>query len=75
MIGNCGSSVRGLTLMSKDGGEKGEGELWFGQQLGDDDLFTVKVDGTCGWTVRDVLRRDIVDLRDILNQILDSDLR
>ena len=81
-IDNCGSSVRGLTLMSRDGGDKGEAELWLGQQLGDEGLFAVKVVGTdlksdlhMTSLVRDVMRRDIVELRDILNGMLDSDLR
>ena len=65
-----------------DGGSKGEAELWIGQQEGDSDLFSVKVVGVDLMSaldmtseVRDVMRRDIESLRDILNELLESDLR
>jgi len=62
--------------MSQNGGEKGEVEFWIGQQEGDSDLFAVSQCGDGIYTeVRDVTRKDIVSLRDILNEILDSDLR
>jgi len=59
----------GIPLLSRDGGEKGEIEFWFGKQPNGD--YAVAVCGDCPHTeVHDVMRSDLESLKEQIECIL-----